>query len=263
MAGGCFKCQILLLLNILCFIWYLSLLLRWTDNRYCFYSPWSRWEFGCWIPCQQNLVALISKYWYSPRYWGAFPEVPRGQGSRWVAGSCSCSFVPLFHHAKLFTSEVSQHRKFEACNSLTSISAEIFFFYLWAKDAQRQLLFVTLFILVLNNAAKSVSRTATRKKPQLFRCDIHKLLSAVAGELLEMGTSSKALRSPWWKEHHLLGWSPNSQWELLWCTGAASALQMLCIQTYILGRSAKEFCNSWLDQDVTNSKLQFSLKQPV
>lgn len=138
-----------------------------------------------------------------------------------------------------------------------------FFFYLWAKDAQRQLLFVTLFILVLNNAAKSVSRTATRKKPQLFRCDIHKLLSAVAGELLEMGTSSKALRSPWWKEHHLLGWSPNSQWELLWCTGAASALQMLCIQTYILGRSAKEFCNSWLDQDVTNSKLQFSLKQPV
>lgn len=59
--------------------------------------------------------------------------------------------------------EVSEHRKFEACNSLTSVSAEIF--YLWAQAAQRQLLFVTLFILVLNNAAKSVCRTATRKKP--------------------------------------------------------------------------------------------------
>lgn len=55
--------------------------------------------------------------------------------------------------------------------------------------------FVTLFILVLNNAAKSVCRTATRKKAsQLFRRDTHKLLFAVAGELLRWEPVAKHCR---------------------------------------------------------------------
>lgn len=119
---------------------------------------------------------------------------------------------------------------------------------------------------------QSVAQQQGKKASQLLRCDSRKLLvSALAGKQVEGELLWRELQRPAHAaaphgENTSLGRAQiqwGSDWELLWCTGAASALQMLCVQMYSSGRSAKEFCNSWLGQDVTNAKLQFSQNQPV